>query len=181
MTHNEQKTPRIEYRKILYVTDLSESGRQAFPYAASIAHRYNADLTVLHVVEDRDFEKRLVGYISEALWNEIRNRSLEEARAILIERRREDVSIRNSIDELCRRSMDEHRSVYVEYEVEVELGEPVEKILQKAHNEDYDLVVIGKHGHGALKGGLIGDTAQRLVRRCQKPVLVVEVPPLEEE
>jgi len=177
----DKKTPRIEYRKVLYVTDLSESGRQAFPYAASIAHRYNADLTVLHVVEDRNFEKRLVGYISEALWEEIKHRSLEEAREILIQRRREDASIKTSIEQLCRAAIDEHKAIYVTYDVEIELGEPVEKILEKAHNEDYDLVVIAKHGHGALKGGLIGDTAQRLVRRCRKPVLVVEVPPSDED
>lgn len=178
---SDKKIPRIEYRKILYVTDLSESGRQAFPYAASIAHRYNADLTVLHVVEDRDFEKRLVGYISEALWEEIKHRSLEEARSILIQRKREDTSVKNSIEQLCRTAIDEHKAIYVSYDVEVELGEPVDKILNKAHNEDYDLIVIGKHGHGALKGGLIGDTAQRLVRRCRKPVLVVEVPPGDED
>jgi nucleotide-binding universal stress UspA family protein len=173
-------TPRIAFRKILYVTDLSESGRTAFPYAATLAHRYQAELTVLHVVEDRDFEQRLVGYISEALWEEIKHRSLEEARAILIQRRREDVSVRNSIDDQCRGAMDAQQAAYVEYDVAVELGEPVDQILRKAHGEDYDLVVIGKHGHGALKGGLIGDTAQRLVRRCRKPVLVVEVPPREE-
>jgi nucleotide-binding universal stress UspA family protein len=177
----DKKIPRIEYRKILYVTDLSESGRRAFPYAASIAHRYKADLTVLHVVEDRDFEKRLVGYISESLWDEIKHRTLAEARDILINRKREDVKIKNDIKELCKNAIDEHRAIYVSYDVEVDLGEPVEKILIKAHEEDYDLVVIGKHGHGALKGGLIGDTAQRLVRRCRKPVLVVEVPPVEED
>jgi nucleotide-binding universal stress UspA family protein len=172
-------TPRIAFRKILYVTDLSESGRKAFPYAASLAHRYQAELTVLHVVEDRVFEQRLVGYISEALWEEIKHRSLEEARSILLQRRREDVSVRNSIDAQCRSAMDAQQAAYVAYDVAVELGEPVDQILKKAHGEDYDLVVIGKHGHGALKGGLIGDTAQRLVRRCGKPVLVVEVPPRE--
>lgn len=173
--------PRIEYRKILYVTDLSESGRQAFPYAASIAHRYNADLTVFHVVEERDFEKRLVGYISEALWDEIKHRSLDEARDILIRRRREDVSIKNIIEQQCQTAIDQHKAIYVTYELEVEIGDPVEKILEKAHNDDYDLVVTGKHGHGALKGGLMGDTAQRLVRRCRKPVLVVEVPPIDDD
>ena len=63
----EKRIPSIQYHKILYVTDLSESGRQAFPHAASLARRYAADLTVLHVVEDQDFEQRLVGYISEKL------------------------------------------------------------------------------------------------------------------
>jgi nucleotide-binding universal stress UspA family protein len=53
----------------------------------------------------------------------------------------------------------------------------VERIVAKAHDDDYDLVVISKHGHGRLKGGVMGDTAQRVMRRCQKPVLVVPVPP----
>ena len=177
----EPSLPRIEYRKILYVTDLSESGRKAFPYAASIAHRYNANLTVFHIVPDRDFEKTLVGYISEDLWEEIKHRSLDEARNILIERKREEAAIRNSIDAICQSAIREREACYVTYDVEVEVGDPVERILAKAQSEDYDLVVVGKHGHGALKGGLIGDTAQRVVRRCRKPVLVVEVPPKEND
>jgi nucleotide-binding universal stress UspA family protein len=64
----------------------------------------------------------------------------------------------------------------VTYDVAVEMGEPVEVILNKAKQEQYDLIVMGKHGHGALKGALIGDTAQRVVRRSSIPVLVVEVP-----
>ena len=88
--------PRVEYKKILYTTDLSESGRFAFPYAASIAAHYDAQLTVFHVVEAREFEKYLVGYISEELWAEIKTRDLEEARRILINRKRNDAAIKGS-------------------------------------------------------------------------------------
>ena len=38
---NHKPLPYIEYKKILYVTDLSESGRQAFPHAVAIAQRNN--------------------------------------------------------------------------------------------------------------------------------------------
>ena len=51
----QKKIPMVKYKMILYPTDLSESGRCAFPYAASIANMYGAELTVLHVVETDEF------------------------------------------------------------------------------------------------------------------------------
>ncbi|MEW8155457.1 MAG: universal stress protein, partial [Candidatus Thiodiazotropha endolucinida] len=93
-----RKLPRIGYKKILYVTDLSEEGRLAFPHAASLAHTYDAALTVFHVVESREFEKFLEGYFNEELWNEIRNRNVEEAREILVNRKRSDTSIKEGIE-----------------------------------------------------------------------------------
>ena len=76
----EKTLPEIEYKRILYTTDLSESGRYAFPYAASIAQRFDSELTVFHVVEARDFEKYLLGYINEDLWKDLKTQDLEEAR-----------------------------------------------------------------------------------------------------
>jgi nucleotide-binding universal stress UspA family protein len=178
MTSN-SKLPKVGFDKILYVTDLSDSGRTAFPYAASFAHKYDADLTVFHVVESHDFEKYLVGYISEPLWDELKDRSLHEARQLLISRKRDDTAIRTSVDEMCQQCLSDQEHPYVTYDVSVEIGDPVETILEKAHGEDYDLVVMAKHGHGAVKGALMGDTCQRVVRRSQKPVLVVEVPSVE--
>jgi len=54
------------------------------------------------------------------------------------------------------------------------------KILEQANRENHDMLIMAKHGHGALKGALIGDTCQHVVRRCRKPALIVEVPPKEE-
>ena len=96
-------------------------------------------------------------------------------------RKREDASIVDNIADFCRDTLSEEggEHPYVTYDVAVETGEPVEVILNKATRENYDLIVIGKHGHGVLKGALIGDTAQRVVRRSQIPVLVVEVPEID--
>lgn len=41
-----------EYRNILYATDLSQGARQALGHAAAMADRFDADLTVLHVLPD---------------------------------------------------------------------------------------------------------------------------------
>jgi nucleotide-binding universal stress UspA family protein len=177
---NQNPLPHIEFRKILYATDLSESGRQAFPYAAAVAHNCEAELTVYHVVESHDFEKYLVGYIDEGLWNQIKHRNLEEAREILIRRKRGDTVIKNDVTQRFDETLAEGQHPYVAYEVVVDMGDPVERIVEKAESENYDLVVISKHGHGQLKGALMGDTATRVLRRCSKPVLVVEVPPRED-
>jgi nucleotide-binding universal stress UspA family protein len=174
----ENTLPKIEFKKILYTTDLSESGRHAFPYAASVAQRYNAELTVFHVVETRDFEKYLVGYISEDFWKELKTRDLEEARQILLSRKRDDVEIKDIVHHFCDESLspDPDKSV-LSYRVMVETGEPVEKILQEAHSGDYDLVVISKRGNrSSVKDAIIGNTTRRVIRRCNVPVMVVQLP-----
>ncbi|UCH45383.1 MAG: universal stress protein, partial [Nitrospiraceae bacterium] len=77
------KIPKVEYKRILYTTDLSESGRHAFHHAASLTNCYGADLTVIHVVEGGpELDKRLFSYVDEKLWEEIKTRNLQEARDI---------------------------------------------------------------------------------------------------
>jgi nucleotide-binding universal stress UspA family protein len=174
----EKTLPKIEYKRILYTTDLSESGRHAFPYAASIARRFDSELTVFHVVETRDFERYLVGYISEDLWKDLQTEDLDEARRILISRKRDDVEIRDSVQQFCEESLSRQpdKSVF-SYHVKVEMGEPVEKILQEAHSGDYDLVVISKRGRrSSVKDAVMGGTARRVIRRCNVPVMVVQLP-----
>jgi nucleotide-binding universal stress UspA family protein len=172
--------PRVEYKRILYSTDLSETGRCAFPHAASIANRYKADLTVFHVVETLQFEKHLVGYISEQLWNEIKTRNLQEAREILSRRKRDDASIEDAVDQFCQQVLVEGEDhPYVTYEIVVKTGDPVEEIIKEAHRGNYDLVVIGEHSRRVVKDALkrkVGSTAWRILHRCKVPVMVVRVP-----
>ncbi len=166
--------PRIEYRKILYATDLSEAGRAAFPQAASIAHRYAADLTVFHVVEPPEFENYLVGYIDENLWKKIKNRDLKEARDILVSRKRDDAVIKERVDEFCQSTLADYEDKpYVVYAVKITMGDPVKEIVEEARDGNYDLVVVGKHGRGLLEETVMGTTARRVLRRCDQPVLVV--------
>ena len=170
--------PRIEYKKLLYATDLSETGRSAFPHAASIAQRFDAELTVFHVLNRQDFERDVVGYISEDFWKELKTRELEEARQILIARKRDDVEIINAVDQFHQEVMPQHQlgKPIVSYRVKVEAGEPVEEILREAHDGGYDLVVLSKHGHGSVKDAVMGNTVRRVIRWCRVPVLAIPLP-----
>jgi len=173
-----KKVRRIKYRKILYATDLSESGRHAFNHAASLTNHYDAMLTVLHVVEGGpELDRRLFGYVTKELWEEIKQRNLKEARAILRSRKRDDAAISEAIGEYCEDVKDSIKNeAYVTYSVLVKMGDPVEEVMHEAEEGEYDLVVMGSHGHGAVKASIMGDTVRRVVRRSKIPVLVVRVP-----
>ncbi len=165
--------PSIEYRKILYVTDLSESGRQAFPHAVSIARRNAAALTVFHVVDNRDLQS-LESYMTDELWQELSSRNLDDAKKILLGRRRDDLAIRN-IEQLCKECIDDQpERPLLSYAIKIRTGECLEEILAEAHGGDYDLLVIARHGDRlSVKDAVIGDTTRRVLRRCRIPVLVI--------
>jgi nucleotide-binding universal stress UspA family protein len=60
-------------------------------------------------------------------------------------------------------------------EVRVEWGSAVETIESVAREQDADLVVLTSLGKGALKGRVLGSTAERLVTRAALPVLLERV------
>ena len=71
--------PLIGYKKILYTTGLREQSRFAFHHAASLSRAYQAQLTVFHVVPgDDEMDQRLLTYVDEKLWQQIKSSSLRE-------------------------------------------------------------------------------------------------------
>jgi nucleotide-binding universal stress UspA family protein len=173
-----EKVPVIEYKKILYTTDLSESGRYAFHHAASLSSHYGAELVAFHVVEGGpELDRRLFGYVDEKLWNEIKTRNLQEAQDILIKRKRDNAEIDECIGEFCdqvQETMPDHP--HITYSIEVRMGDPVDEITKEAESGGYDLIIMGSHGHGPIREAMMGDTVRRVVRQSTVPVLVVRVP-----
>ena len=169
--------PKIEIKKILYTTDLSESGRYAFSYAASLAKAYKAELSVLHVIEEGpELNKALVGYISEELWEQIKKQNLEEACKILVNRKRDNAAIKKCVCDFCEEiQANTPEAAYVTYDIAIEMGNAVKKILEYSVQGKFDLIVVGSHGHSTLDT-MMGDTARRIVRRSDIPVLIVRIP-----
>ncbi len=170
--------PKIEYKKILYTTDLSESGRYAFHHAASLSTHYGAELTVIHVVEGGpELDRRLFGYVDEKLWEEIKTRNLEEARDLLIKRKRDNVAIKECVGQFCEEvQANIPDQADVTYRIAVKMGDPVQQIIEEAETGNYDLIVMGSHGRSSLKTVMIGDTVKLVARRSKIPVLIVRVP-----
>ncbi|RLB90070.1 MAG: hypothetical protein DRH10_04760 [Deltaproteobacteria bacterium] len=49
-------------------------------------------------------------------------------------------------------------------------------IIDERKKASCDLVVMGSRGRGILSGAVLGSTSKRVLRRCDKPVLVVRLP-----
>jgi nucleotide-binding universal stress UspA family protein len=52
-------------------------------------------------------------------------------------------------------------------------GYPVDKILEQSVKLEADLIIMGSHGHGALYTLLVGSVAEGVMRKSDRPVLVV--------
>ena len=174
-------TPKVGFKKILYATDMSESGRDGFKYAAGLAHQYGAELTVFHVVEEGpDLDIRLSSYVSEELWEDIKKRDLQDAADQLVRRRRDDTAIHEVIGAYCEKTrLQTPDHPYVTYDVDVTLGQAVPEIVKKVEEGGFDLLVLGRHGHSTLYEAMhfmVGDTVRNVLRNVHVPVLVVPVP-----
>ena len=173
------KLPKVEVKKILYATDLSENARYAFAYAVSLADLYNAAITFIHVLPEVPdlLDKSVIGYISEDRWEEIKSQNVDEAREALIGKRRDHLVVRDALHQFSENVKESHEGDgFVTDDIIVERGNPVEQILKQAEEKNCDLIVMGTHGQGTLADVMMGSTARRVLRRSVKPVLVVRLP-----
>ena len=173
------KLPKVEVKKILYATDLSENARYAFAYAVSLADLYNAAITFIHVLPEVPdlIDKSVIGYISEDRWEEIKSQNVDEAREALIGKRRDHLVLKDALHQFSENVKASHEGDgFVTDDIIVERGNPVEQILKQVEEKNCDLIVMGTHGQGKLADAMMGSTARRVLRRSVKPVLVVRLP-----
>ena len=145
----------IKLRKVLVPTDFSESARHALTYGTSFAREYDAELTLLHVVENLT-----VGYASDLfpvpmqeVFQEISGYAKTELAKLGAQAREKNVSV-------------------VEH---VAQGKPSAEIIRFAQETEIDMIVLGTHGKGMLDQALFGSTTERVVRRAPCPVLTVRL------
>ncbi|OQX01092.1 MAG: hypothetical protein BWK80_60760 [Desulfobacteraceae bacterium IS3] len=170
--------PKVEIRKILYTTDLSESARHAFAYAASLANLYGAGITILHVLtDDPVMSMGIISYIGEKRWEEIRKRNEEYAKQTLTGKRRDNIPLINGLEQFCEDAKaDIGEKTFITDEILVIRGNPADIIVEESEKRNCDLIVMGTHGHGIIADAVMGSTARQVMRRSKKPVLVVRLP-----
>jgi nucleotide-binding universal stress UspA family protein len=136
--------------QVLVPMDDSPLARRALDFALEV--HPDADVTVLHVVDHVE-----ESYGAEMLVGPGELRERAEARA-------------ERLFEAARERAADHgtglRTV-------TRFGEPARVITEYAGEADVDLVVMGCHGREGVTRVLLGDVAQRVVRRAPVPVTVV--------
>jgi nucleotide-binding universal stress UspA family protein len=171
--------PKVEVKKILYATDLSENARYAFAYAVSLADLYGAKIALLHVLPEVSelMDQHVIGYIDADRWEEIKAQHFEEAKAALIGKRKGHLAIKDVLHQFSEKVKEgQEGEGFITDDIIVERGNPVEQILKHAQERSCDLIVMGTHGHGTLEDVMLGSTARRVIRRSKIPVLVVRLP-----
>jgi nucleotide-binding universal stress UspA family protein len=165
--------------KILFTTDLSNQTRHAFNYALSLALQYKASLTILYVMEEVSATQgaNLQGFIGEERWQEIRQTHEQEARQVLIGKRKEGSMIREALGEMFMAAQKDLQGTDLKTdEIVVTQGEAVECILQEAEGRQCDLIVMGYHPRGRLEEAIMGSVSRSVLRRAKVPVMLVRLP-----
>lgn len=150
------RNPMKPFTKILTAIDFSENSECAFDYALTLATQFNAELTILHVInEPVDLRGFYVPHISfEQLEKEI-----EEGAVKMMET-------------FCS----ERLGTFSNFKTSIVTGIPYDEITAAAARIDASLIVLGTHGRTGLDHILFGSTAERVVRTAQCPVLTVRLP-----
>jgi nucleotide-binding universal stress UspA family protein len=144
----------VEFKQILYPTDLSDASLPALTYAAALARWYGARLTVLHVVPT-----------FEAI--EVPPNRIEGAVRVLYPPPREEVLA----------EMEETLPAGAHAGADVQLsavaGDAAGTILDQAVTLPADLIVMGTHGRSGFDRLIFGSVTERVIQRAPCPVLTV--------
>lgn len=142
----------VKIAKIMVGIDFSDFSLAALKYAAALAQKLGASLTVVHFVEPCIYPEDLSAGLSieevEARWFQNRKEKLEEFLGGYVPRS-------------------------VPMTALVIKGSAWHELVEAAKSEDADLIVLGTHGRTGIQHALMGSTAERVVRHAECPVLVI--------
>lgn len=143
----------MEFRKILWATDLSENARQALPYVSSLSAKYQTEVHVLYVLEEMGPFGAWYGDFNQSQWEDLQR--LEKQKA------------EEKLDEICNTHLD-HCPLYIRHTA---MGDPASEILKLIDKERPDVVVLTTRGR---KGRFeFGSVAEKVVKHSKVPVLTV--------
>lgn len=133
-------------KNILVATDLSERSDRALIRAALIARQMNAQLHVVHVVDNQLSPSFAV--------------VCEEHATTALQKQVNSTAIFKDIDT----------------NISVEYGHPWKMITQLADHHKADLTVLGTHRNRGLRDLFVGTTLHRVAKSCRSPLLVAMKP-----
>lgn len=144
--------------KILVPTDGSKAALKAVAYAADLAKKVGASITIVSVIDKSSFLPQAVPAvsISKKLMEPIEDYLKVAADAYAEE-----------AEKLCMKKGVQSKNV-------VRAGRPVDEIIKEAEKSKVDLIVIGSRGQSALKAAMLGSVTFGVINKETKiPVLVV--------
>jgi nucleotide-binding universal stress UspA family protein len=144
------------FEKILYPTDFSDASKKALDYIKQLKEAGTKEVVVLHVIDERELESVL--HHSEG------GLTFEEDLGKIMEK---------NAEEGMKLIEDELKKSGFMVKPRIEWGIPFRDILKAEEEENVSVVVVGSHGKSCIAEMLLGSVSEKVVRKSNKPVLVV--------
>ncbi len=176
----QQQAPQIEalpeYKEILLAADSSDHSNQGIQDAIAMAKIWNARVTGTHVyaakLHDMRF-RQMEGGLPEQFRQEEELERQRDVHDDLITRGLSIItdSYLDQVDRIC----DEEKIEFSRRSLE---GKNYRELTREANSGNYDLLIMGAQGLGAIKGSLLGTVCERVTRRSNIDTLVIKKPQL---
>ena len=137
------------YQRILVPLDGSERAEQVLPHVRELAHRFQAKVILVRVVEPPDLVDDIFLYQQET------------------ERRAEEAT------EYLGRLREDFQSEGIEAEIRVTYGPIVRKILEAADADEVNLIAMASHGRTGLARVFYGSVAAGVLHSADRPLLLI--------
>lgn len=143
----------FQIKTILNARDFSEPSAEAHQIACDVARRYEAKLILLHVTDRPVFSY------------------FEKASDLPVD------ELQRKLFESLRLPTDNEKGLNVEHRVME--GDPVQRILRVAEDENCDLIVLGTHANSGISRWFTSSVAEDVVRQAVCSVLISKAAPAE--
>jgi nucleotide-binding universal stress UspA family protein len=145
------------FKRLLVPLDGSRFGSRAVRYAIEIAHYFDAEVILLHVIQSA------IPSIQTPTSPEIAARAAFEADKRNTARAKRYLS----------RKVRAIKSQDIKASYQVIIGDPAQSIMEFTENGKIDLVVMTTHGRSGLRRAVMGSVADSVIRKSGLPILVI--------
>ena len=135
----------VGLKRLLVATDLSSRAEKAIARAVQLAEEHSGTLSILHILTGASGHETERPQIASRIEKDLR-------------RKLEALSLKRTVLASVR----------------VLSGTPFVEIIRQGREEAADLIVVGAHGKDFMKDLLLGTTAEKIVRKGDRSVLVVK-------
>jgi nucleotide-binding universal stress UspA family protein len=143
----------VEFKRILFPVDLSESSDKMIPYVQAVAKKFGSKIYILFAA--RVFEYYSSIYVAYPSISSFENEVIAGAEKRMYE------------------FVDEHFGEFGNTQTVVVAGDASEEIINYIEEHHIDLVIMGTHGRKGMDKILFGSVAERVLKTSPVPVMVV--------
>lgn len=140
------------FKKILCPVDFSQFTQEIINYAVDLAKKYGSELHVMHVVPNMTYFTPYESFLTPE-------------NLVAVEK--------NIQDEVERDFKKLLKGQGIPTQTVIRTGAPFVEIIDYAKTESIDLIVMGTHGRGSIEHILIGNVAEKVVRKSPCPVMTI--------